>query len=300
MKEAYQIAADNSRKASAKGKQYYDRTMRGAILQPGDRVIVRNLSERGGSGKLRDYWEKEVCRIVERIKDSPVYKVQPEVGSRTPRILHRNLLLPVNDLPLEKDTKLNTVKRKMQRPARTNSETPDSASDHSDEEAETSYGPHRLPSFPAHVRSEVIESESHSRLRAKAREVYPEPREPRQPDRNPSQGTSREQGLEMETSVAEPQVGNIDEAVEPTNGQEDLATEHQSDREGDTLRRSARTVRPREVFTYHRLGQPSYQPWNPGVHAVIQNPMYLLPSPTIMYPAYPGFDYYLRPLVETQ
>ena len=94
MQDAYDLARQNISKSADDGKRQYDRKVRFYSLQPGDRVLVRSLSERGGPGKLRSQWEQEVHIIVEKRGDLPVYEVTPEDREGRSRILQRDLLLP--------------------------------------------------------------------------------------------------------------------------------------------------------------------------------------------------------------
>ena len=45
----------NSSNSAADGKREYDHKARLSILKPGDRALVRDLSKRGGPGKLRSF-----------------------------------------------------------------------------------------------------------------------------------------------------------------------------------------------------------------------------------------------------
>ena len=48
MKETYALASKGSKSPGEKGKKQYDRKVNSSVLQPGDTVLVRKLSKRGG------------------------------------------------------------------------------------------------------------------------------------------------------------------------------------------------------------------------------------------------------------
>ena len=127
MKEAYNMASAQAKKSADMGKQQYDKKVRHTELCEGDRVLVRNMTERGGPGKLRPYWEQEIYVVTHKRKDMPVYEVEPESGNGRTRVLPRNLLLPCSFLPVETQFKSpksrNTVARKTHRQKTSNEGT---------------------------------------------------------------------------------------------------------------------------------------------------------------------------------
>ena len=124
MKEAYTVVRHQSNKSAARGKKHYDKKIYGACLDIGDRVLVRNVSERGGTGKLRSFWEDDIYVVVgKKNPDIPVYTVETESkrAKKKVRVLHRNLLLPCDHLPPD-DVDLDIGNEK--RPASKKEKTP--------------------------------------------------------------------------------------------------------------------------------------------------------------------------------
>jgi len=115
MDDAYKIASQTAQEERRRAKSYYDRKVYGGELEPGQRVLVKNSTERGGPGKLRSYWEDQVYVVTGRKHPgSPVYDVKPEKGVGRSRVLHRNVLLPCDFLPMEESDReaKETQKRK--------------------------------------------------------------------------------------------------------------------------------------------------------------------------------------------
>uniref|UniRef100_A0A3B3I4L9 Gypsy retrotransposon integrase-like protein 1 n=1 Tax=Oryzias latipes TaxID=8090 RepID=A0A3B3I4L9_ORYLA len=98
LEESYKLASKNAWRSADKNKSSFDKYVKPASLQVGDRVLVRNVKIRG-KHKLADRWEHDVYVVVSRAGDLPVYVVQPESGGGPTRTLHRDLLLPCGFLP---------------------------------------------------------------------------------------------------------------------------------------------------------------------------------------------------------
>lgn len=131
MREAYHIASTAAQKEASRGKHYYDQKTHGVQLHPGNRVLLRNFKEKRGPGKLRSYWEDGVYVVVaQKSPDMPVYEIRPEQGCKS-RTVRRNLLLPCDSLPVEKqdNKQLNKQKKKTQTRERTLQENSDTDSE---------------------------------------------------------------------------------------------------------------------------------------------------------------------------
>ena len=93
LREAYEMASTNMAKRAQTNKKQYDHNAKAPVLAEGDTVLVKNVHLRG-KHKLANRWGDDVYVVIQRIDDSPVYRVQQEGSDNPPRVLHRNLLLP--------------------------------------------------------------------------------------------------------------------------------------------------------------------------------------------------------------
>ena len=109
MMESHKIASKFSQDAKAKQKVNFDKKARAAVLQKGDRVLVRVLAFEG-KHKIADKWEQHVYVVEEQLNDEvPVYRVQREDGVGRKRVLHRNHLLPIGSIPMGENGKSGQV-----------------------------------------------------------------------------------------------------------------------------------------------------------------------------------------------
>ncbi|XP_021345408.1 uncharacterized protein LOC110445231 [Mizuhopecten yessoensis] len=92
---AYDLAAKHSAQAKNRQKKHYDSRVREAVLNIGDRVLVKILAFEG-KHKLTNKWEEDPYIVTGQPNaDIPAYTVRKENGEGRIRTLHRNLLLPI-------------------------------------------------------------------------------------------------------------------------------------------------------------------------------------------------------------
>lgn len=278
MREAYKLASKTAQREQKRGKKQYDRKTYGVELQPGCRVLVRNFRDRGGPGKLRSYWEEQVHVVTERKhQDSPVYTVQPERGSGKTRVLHRNLLLPCEFLPVESEDKQKDREREKRKPnterrSGRQANQKDSSSS-SEDESEWRFITTRSAEPLNRVRSQLrVEAEEFQPQRANSvlEQGVEDDECPNQDEEGrmePVVENDKAAGAEQEASSDEADENNSERV--PTSDEADetnskrVASSDEADERGPEPKSSSprkypfRQRYPPRTLTYDTLGQPS-------------------------------------------
>lgn len=271
MAEAYRIASENSKNSSARGKKYYDQNLKGVILQPGDRVLVRNFGNKGGPGKLRSYWEQTIYIVKEQVK-----------YSQESRILHQNLLHQVNDLPVEipeiptgKTKKCKVTRQKDRRTQNRNTDTDDEGSDENyywarvpdrrvDDSELTCDPPRRrtcnVPTCDIPQRQSWENPEKGKRLTQR------KPSPGRLHEQNEFVDSQENECSETETEMSEEDNEQLPESTEPRGISSTPLTPF-SDNHTVRVRRSTRDRQPVKRLHYETLGQP-LTPFQPTINSL--------------------------------
>ena len=156
MQDAHRLAADKAGHSATKSRMQYNKKFRTSELKQGDRVLVKNLLEKGGPGNLRSFWENTIYEVVAgKDPNNSVYTVKPLHMQGRQRVLHRNLLLPCTYLPYEVGTKneqcismpqVTCKVQRLQSPSTTESDQPSVNGEIDQEEYDShhQFDPHQL------------------------------------------------------------------------------------------------------------------------------------------------------------
>ena len=101
---AYRKAHEVNLKESARHKRYYDQKFKCMKLEPGDTVLVR-VKAFGADHKIADKWEQKPYLVLAQRNNQPVYEVKlVDAPDDAPvRVLHRNMLFPIQSVTIAED-----------------------------------------------------------------------------------------------------------------------------------------------------------------------------------------------------
>ncbi len=96
LQKAYRLASETALKNHQRNKRLYDKKVKYQNIEPGDRVLIRNLSFTG-KHKLEDRWNSNPYIVLEKLDNYPVYNLKLEKGTGGVRTMHRDHLLYIGD-----------------------------------------------------------------------------------------------------------------------------------------------------------------------------------------------------------
>ena len=101
--------------------------------------MQKNLSERGGTGKLKSYWKNDIYEVVSCHPEWPIYQIKPENVGNKIWAVHWNLYMKCNDLPVETQSPYSTLTTSNQKPKKVTNSNNGSDSPCSDSDSKFNY-----------------------------------------------------------------------------------------------------------------------------------------------------------------
>ena len=257
MREVFRLAKEKSEKAQAYNKEKYDGKVREIGISEGDHVLVKNLRDTGGTGKLRSYWEHQIFKVVSQQGDLPVYRVQSLDKPRDVRVLHRNLLMRCDELPLNVFKEIEDLeKEKKAKPLR----KPKA-------KGRDVYKSNK-PMVEKLLENESAEDDVSDEDLEVLMEIYPENETTETPETTVTTEIVEdiENDMVEEASVASPPVTQVLDTIEEreeieediVEGEENVEESEEETEDEVPQRRSARQRSTPKILTYSELGKPSY------------------------------------------
>ncbi|XP_052469952.1 uncharacterized protein LOC128026725 [Carassius gibelio] len=99
--QAMKLAQCSASKQQQRQANLYNKKLKGAPVNVGDRVLLANKGERG-KRKTADRWESHIYIVTGMNHEVHTFRIRNSVTG-TEKVVHRNLIMPVNFLPLRKD-----------------------------------------------------------------------------------------------------------------------------------------------------------------------------------------------------
>ena len=272
MREAYQIVRERSfeKKTTANAKRIKH------LLEPlavGDQVLLKNLTPQEGPSKLKSYWEPIPYTIIEKVGNTGVvYKIRRNDEGKKTKTVHRNLLLECNEVEIFRNRNADEQKPNSLPKSIPKRPTPLSTmqdSDSSDEEV--SFTPSQLLLF----RREGRPTQSVSTDVTPSEHTEQEPIQEGNPAEESIDSSLTEEIVSYSSSDPDSEDNALESDFEEDSLQEDSSS-HSSNEEDDDEekenKRPQRNRRPKQLFTYNKLGNPSVSMLSRSPKSVLKHP----------------------------